>query len=387
MIYKRYLNRKYLIIIILLLLSTTIQAQTKEPTFSKKSSWKEITTNLFDSTFFEINTFSIKGDTIINGKNYSKIYANNKYYSAFRETEDNRIYIYWKDEYPSGEYLTYDFDWYPGKKLYKHYPNPSTGEIDSVVLVTLGNNIDSIQLLDGKYYQYVKIGNSQFGPEMLIKGIGDTFYPFSPLGLPTNGDQYALLCFYIDDILVYSNSYFNCCFVPVIEIIDVPKTAITGIQLELSGTILPSNATYKDIVWSVYDTGTTGATINDNILYTTDKGTVTVTAIVKYDVAIDTVYKQNFTIEVESVGINNYPQESSHIRIYPNPSNHSITVEFSENLDVDTFEIYDIKGSLVKSYDVKGEKTVVIQNIATGKYVYAAILKNKQKLTGKLIIN
>ena len=370
----------------MLLLSTTIQAQTKEPTFSKKSSWKEITTNLFDSTFFEINTFSIKGDTIIEGKCYSKIYVNNKYYSAFRETEDNRIYIYWKDEYPSGEYLTYDFDWYPGKKLYKHYPNPSTGEIDSAVLVTLGNNIDSIQLLDGKYYQYVKIGNSQFGPEMLIKGIGDTFYPFCPLGLPTNGDQYALLCFYIDDILVYSNPYFNCCFVAVTEITDVPTTAVADIPLELSGTALPNNATYKGIVWSIYDAGTTGATITDNILYTTDKGTVTVTATVYYEAAIDTVYMQNFKIEVESAGINDFSQESSNIRVYPNPSNHSVTVEFSENLDVDTFEIYDIKGSLIQSYNVRGKSKIEIKDLSKGTYVYNVILKNNKKLSGKIVI-
>ena len=298
-------------------------------TFSKKSSWKEITTNLFDSTFFEINTFSIKGDTTINGKNYSKIYANNKYCSAFRETDDNRIYVYWSNGFQPGEYLTYDFDWYPGKKLYFHYPD-EMGGIDSAVLVTLGNSIDSIQLLDGKYYQFVKIGNSQFGPELLIKGIGKNTGGFfnHTLGPPIpNGDQYALFCFFIDDILVYSNPFLNCSFVAVTEIIDLPTTVVAGIPLELSGTVLPNNATCQDIVWSIYNAGTTGATITDNILNTANQGTVTVTATVKYGATLGIVYMQNFAIEVESAGINDFSQENANIKVYPNPTTWELMIE------------------------------------------------------------
>jgi len=79
-------------------------------------------------------------------------------------------------------------------------------------------------------------------------------------------------------------------------------------------------------------------------------------------------------------------QESTNIKVYPNPSSHSVTVEFLDNLDVDTFKIFDTKGSLIKAYNVKGKRKIEIQNIAKGAYVYAAILKNKQKLSGKIII-
>ena len=368
----------------LLVLCTIVQAQASEPTFSKKSSWNIITTNLMDSTFLKIDTYTIGGDTLIEGKNYSKIYKNNKFYNALRETEDNKIYLYRHNEFPTGEYLTYDFDWYPNKPLYIQYPN-SGGGIDSGAVVVLGSSIDSIQLLDGKFYQYVNIGGTSFGPKLLIRNIGDNFYPFGPFEFPTNGDQYALLCFYIDNRLVYSNPYFNYCFIAVEEIISVPVAAIAGTPLTLSGTVIPNDATYQNIVWSIYDEGTTGATITHNELNTTAQGTVVVTATVHYDVS-GAVYTQNITIEVESVGIHESVQEFSNIKVYPNPSNDIVTVEFLENLRVNTFKIFNTAGSLVRTYELKGESKIEVQNLTKGVYVYTAIIKNNQKLSGKIII-
>jgi len=363
----------------LLFLFAIVNGQTTEPTFSKKSSWTIITTNLFDSTFLEIDTYTIDGDTLIEGKNYSKIYRNNKFYSALRETENNRIYIYWSNEYPADEYLTYDFEWYPNKTLYFQYPY--MGIIKTAVQAVLGSSIDSIQLLDGKYYQYVNIGTTSFGPKLLIRGIGDNFFPFGPFQVPSNGNQYALLCFYIDGKLVYSNPYFNNCYVAVEEIINVPTTAIAGTPLLLSGTIIPDNATYQDIVWSIYDEGNTCASITNNELNTTAQGTVIVTATVIYD-----GYSQNFSIEIEPLDVHELAQEFSSIKVYPNPSNGIVTIEFLQNLKVDTFKIYDTKGSLIRTYDVKGKNRIEVSNLANGVYVFSAILGNNQNLSNKIII-
>ena len=111
-----------------------------------------------------------------------------------------------------------------------------------------------------------------------------------------------------------------------------------------------------------------------------------VTATVNYDL-YGSSYTQNFTIEVKpDVGINEPMQELSNIRVYPNPSNHSVTVEFLENLDVDIFKVFDTKGSLIKTYDVRNKNTIEVQNLAEGAYIYSAILKNNQKLSGKIII-
>ena len=134
-------------------------------TFSKKSNWAEITTNLLDNTFVNIDSYKIEGDTLIEGKSYSKLLLNNNFFSALRETEDNKIYGYFPFLDPKRELLIYDFDWYPGKTLYfqpEYMDEP-------VVQVVLGDIIDSIQLLDGKYYQYVDTGNLR-----IIRGIGNT---------------------------------------------------------------------------------------------------------------------------------------------------------------------------------------------------------------------
>ena len=75
---------------------------------------------------------------------------------------------------------------------------------------------------------------------------------------------------------------FTVEFVPVTDITDVPEDTLAGVPLELTGTIVPPNATRKDIVWSVKDAGTTGASVSDgNVLNTTGAGVVTVTATVK----------------------------------------------------------------------------------------------------------
>ena len=70
-------------------------------------------------------------------------------------------------------------------------------------------------------------------------------------------------------------------FVPVIDITEVPGQAVAGTPLPLVGTVLPSDATNEDIVWSVKDAGTTGAVLEGNTLHTTGPGSVTITATVK----------------------------------------------------------------------------------------------------------
>jgi len=376
-------NTKLSIIIALLFFLTIAQAQTTEPVFSKKSSWTGIVINQTHGTL-EIGATKIDGDTVIENKVYSKLYGPNGYFCALRETEENRIYAYFSEDfvYPAGEFLMYDFNWYPGKTLYAQ--DVETG--DSVVQAVLGNSIDSIQLLDGKYYQYVDIGTTSLGPLLLIRGIGYTNSFFAG-AFPWSSSlgQRALLCFYVGDTLVYNNPNFNYCFIAVTEIVDVPN--IVEAPFMLSGTIIPNNATFQDIVWSVYDAGTTSASITNGMLNATAQGTVVVTATVNYGVT-GMAYMQNFTIEVRPMGLNEPMQEFSNIKIYPNPSSHSLTVDFLGNLEVNIFKIFDLKGALIKIYEVRGKSTITIeaQDLAKGTYVYAAILKNNQKISGKIII-
>ena len=140
--------------ILILALLFTVQFA-KGQSFNKNSSWIEVRTKLTDEIFFQISTYKIDGDTLIDNKNYSKVFRNDNFYSVLRETEDNKIYARFfsssfldKDK----ELLIYDFDWYPNKTLYHQ---PAYDPDNFYKQAVLGSDIDSIQLLDGKYYKYV----------------------------------------------------------------------------------------------------------------------------------------------------------------------------------------------------------------------------------------
>jgi len=132
-------------------------------------------------------------------------------------------------------------------------------------------------------------------------------------------------------------------FIPVIEIIDLPTKAIAGIYLQLTGTVIPHNATYKDIAWKVKDAGTTGATIGigSSRLYTTAPGTVMVTATVKDGSAIGRDYIQDFCVEVEPLSIDE-PLLTA-LQVYPNPTTGELQVT-SYELQVTGVEVFDVYG-------------------------------------------
>jgi endo-1,4-beta-xylanase len=69
-------------------------------------------------------------------------------------------------------------------------------------------------------------------------------------------------------------------FVEVSEIVDWNHDAIVGIPLTLSATVKPANATNRTIVWSVQDAGSTGATIEGNVLTATSAGVVIILATI-----------------------------------------------------------------------------------------------------------
>jgi len=135
-------------------------------------------------------------------------------------------------------------------------------------------------------------------------------------------------------------------FIPVTEIIDVPTETVAGVPLLLIGTVLPNNATYKTIVWSVKDAGTTDATLNGNKLNTTAPGIVVVTATIKDGKTLGTDYEQNFEIEVTPLGINAIKQEL--INVYPNPTTGELVIE-SGGLSIENVEIFDMNGRNVLS--------------------------------------
>jgi hypothetical protein len=92
-------------------------------------------------------------------------------------------------------------------------------------------------------------------------------------------------------------------FVPVTEITGVPSGALAGTPLTLSGTVTPSDATNKTIVWSVKNAGSTGAAISENTLSTTAAGAVTVTATIANGKTESTPYTQDFALSITATHV------------------------------------------------------------------------------------
>ncbi|MCL1874836.1 MAG: InlB B-repeat-containing protein [Synergistaceae bacterium] len=89
--------------------------------------------------------------------------------------------------------------------------------------------------------------------------------------------------------LVFGSSAANIDFVPVTDIINVPEETEANTPLILTGTVIPDSATYKDIIWSVKDAGTTGAAISGDTLYAASAGTAVVTATVRNGLKGDSI--------------------------------------------------------------------------------------------------
>ena len=173
--------------------------------FEPRSRWTVVQTNIFDPRYYREYNYEVLGDTLINDVYYYKLLCDGNYYAALRESYDNKIYAYFSNDIiyddnggdiQDSEYLIYDFDWTPNKTLYcqsfRYDYNCSI--IEQAVL---GNTIDSILLLDGNYY---KIVND------IVQGLGSLtgfFWYFFPLR--TDGSDYGVHTFYINDVLVYRN--------------------------------------------------------------------------------------------------------------------------------------------------------------------------------------
>jgi len=88
-------------------------------------------------------------------------------------------------------------------------------------------------------------------------------------------------------------------FVAVIDIIPgFPDIAEVG-EIFLDGTVEPTDASYFDIVWSLYDPGTTRATLRGDVLTTRAAGTVVVMATIFNGTAEGTPYTRPFYIYIE----------------------------------------------------------------------------------------
>lgn len=91
------------------------------------------------------------------------------------------------------------------------------------------------------------------------------------------------------------DSYYG--FVNVTSIIIEDDTLTIG-NRELYGYVVPWNATYQNIIWSVVNPGTTGATISENILSSVSEGTAVIMATIIDGKGQGKNFTENFNIEI-----------------------------------------------------------------------------------------
>jgi hypothetical protein len=87
-------------------------------------------------------------------------------------------------------------------------------------------------------------------------------------------------------------------YIDVLFIEGVPENGEAGTPLALTATVRPAFASYKDIIWSVRDAGTTEAVISGNILNANADGTVVITARIQNGLAVGKDYTQDFIIVI-----------------------------------------------------------------------------------------
>jgi len=94
-------------------------------------------------------------------------------------------------------------------------------------------------------------------------------------------------------------------FIPVENITNVPTTAAVNKELALTGTVLPTNATNKNITWSVKDAGATNAVITGNKFKATAEGTAKIKATIINGIDEGVPFEKEFTITVSET-VNTY---------------------------------------------------------------------------------
>ena len=149
---------------------------------------------------------------------------------------------------------------------------------------------------------------------------------------PTNSD--VTTCNYYDPNAI----------VPVTDITDIPTSTMAGTSITLNGNVIPSNATNQTITWTITNQGTTAANIsNNNILYTPQKGTVTITATIANGISNGVNYVKNNISIIVNENIEVKDNNISDLKIFPNPNNGKFTVDLG-TLTANEIIISDITG-------------------------------------------
>jgi len=184
----------------------------------------------------------------------------------------------------------------------------------------------------------------------------------------------------VDDINIYNS---NSSFIPVSNIIGVPAFANTEVSLPLTGTIIPSNATNKSIIWTIHNAGTTGATITgSNTLNTTEAGILVVRATILNGTADGVDFIKDFEI---TVSLNIEENKNDNIKVYS--FLNSVFIKDESNVPVKSVEIFDIMGRVIYKGTTTNRETAIPLHVSNGIYAVKLITSEGKMLVRKVWIH
>jgi serpin B len=149
-------------------------------------------------------TYTIKGDTIIEGKQYKKFFAGSKYAYALREDEKKVYAIASTDKFGkpnTKEKLWYDFDVNKGDVIDLEVSNLSVTEIDYILI----NGVKH------KYFQLYETSKSvptEHAQVLWVEGIGSYRSPDWPNGWFNDGGTATMDECYEDGLCIFSHDDF-----------------------------------------------------------------------------------------------------------------------------------------------------------------------------------
>ena len=175
------------------------------------------------------------------------------------------------------------------------------------------------------------------------------------------------------------------------------KTIAVGETLQLTAAVLPSNATYKDVVWSIPYTERFYATVSDKgLVRGLSSGTVTVTATAVQNEKISATYTIKITDTPEVPVISSV----TGVKVSPNTYN-SLKITWNRMNDVDGYYIYRTpsggKAKSIKRLVGNANTSYIDKGLPTGGVYYYRVLAyknvegqvvrstNKIKPTGKTV--
>jgi len=81
--------------------------------------------------------------------------------------------------------------------------------------------------------------------------------------------------------------------------------------------------------------------------------------------------------------------KTSYLKVYPNPAKEQVTITYQLANSSGLFELYDVTGRLVTSFDIttsSGQMTLSVADIPSGIYIYKLVSDGDSDKLGKLAV-